>query len=171
MQHVVHKSAHYNNPPTHPSTHTGVDAAGLHTKQTVVTNALQHHKFTPTSIPPAEAALAAVGGLELAAMVGAYMQAYDMGIAAIVDGFVSGVAALVAVRMQPDVHQVLFGSHTSAEKGTRVLLEALELVAPLDGGLRLGEGTGAVLAVGLLRAATALLCDVATLEDVIGSGK
>lgn len=136
----------------------------------VVTNALAHHAITPDNPPSGQHALEAVGGLELAAMVGAYLQAADMRVAAIVDGFVSGAAALVAVRMQSNVHDVLFGSHASSEKGTRVLLKALELVVPLDGGLRLGEGTGAVLAVGVLRAAAALLTDMGTLEEVIGAG-
>lgn len=100
-------------------------------------------------------------------MVGAFLEASDTRTAAVVDGFVSGVAALVAVRMQPAVSEVLFGSHRSAEKGTGVLLDALQLEAPLDGNMRLGEGTGAVLAVGLLRAAAALY-GMATLADVVG---
>lgn len=147
---------------------TGVDTAGLQAKQHSVAAALAHHALS-TSTPPLTV-LAAVGGVEIAAMVGAYLEASDTRIAAVVDGFVSGVAALVAVRMQPAVSEVLFGSHRSAEKGTALLLDALQLSAPLDANMRLGEGTGAVLAVAMLRGAAALF-GMANLADVVAAQK
>lgn len=138
-------------------------STGLRAKQSVVAAALTHHALSPTD-PPLRV-LSAVGGAEIAAMVGAFLEAADTRTAAVVDGFVSGVAALVAARMQPGVGEVLFGSHRSSEKGTKVLLDALQLAAPLDASMRLGEGTGAVLAVGLLRGAAALF-GMADLADV-----
>lgn len=114
-------------------------------------------------------ALQAVGGLELAAMVGAYLAAAERQVPVIVDGFVSGAAALTAVRHQPDVSQCLFISHQSAEAGTQRLLAELGQLPVLDMGLRLGEGTGAVLSVPLLRSAAAMVSDMASLEDVLAA--
>ena len=146
------------------NTTTGVNSAGLQAKQAVIAAALEHHALSPST--PTLNVLAAVGGAEIAAMVGAFLEASDTRTAAVVDGFVSGVAALVAVRTQPAVAEVLFGSHCSAEKGTAVLLDALQLAAPLNASMRLGEGTGAVLAVGMLRGAAALF-EMADLADIV----
>ena len=84
----------------------------------------------------------------------------------LVDGFISSVAALVAIRLDPR-RAVLIFAHRSAEKGHDAVLAALEAKPLLDLGLRLGEGTGALLAVPLVRAAARLLTDVADLSDVL----
>jgi nicotinate-nucleotide--dimethylbenzimidazole phosphoribosyltransferase len=84
-----------------------------------------------------------------------------------VDGFISTAAALAAVRIAPAVRGYLIFAHRSAESGHRLMLEALEAEPLLDLQMRLGEGTGALLAVPLVRAAARLMSEVATLEDVL----
>lgn len=93
--------------------------------------------------------LTKVGGLELAALCGAFLGAAAAGIAAVVDGVIAGAAALCAVRLAPEAQAYLLQSHCSAEPGARHQLEALGLQPLIDAGLCLGEGTGAALAAGL----------------------
>ncbi|KAF8073024.1 CYCB2-3 [Scenedesmus sp. PABB004] len=146
---------------------TGVDDAGLAAKRRVVAAALAANRELIDSGPLR--ALRAVGGLELAAMAGAVLEAAERGMPVLVDGFVAGAAALAAVRAAPAAARSLFLSHRSAEAGTAVLVAELGLGAPpLDMGLRLGEGTGALLALPLLRSAAALL-RMASLEDVLAA--
>lgn len=113
-------------------------------------------------------ALQAVGGLELAAIAGAIAEASARGMPVIVDGFVCCAAALAAQRADPDhAPRCLFLSHASAEKGARLAAEALGQRPALDMALRLGEGTGALLALPLLRSAAALMRGMAQLGDVL----
>ena len=95
--------------------------------------------------------LAKVGGLEIAGLVGVILAAAAHRIPVVLDGFIAGAAALAAVRLKPEVRGCLIASHRSAEPGHRHVLEALELAPYLDLGLRLGEGTGAALCIGLAR--------------------
>ncbi|MFE1817159.1 nicotinate-nucleotide--dimethylbenzimidazole phosphoribosyltransferase, partial [Metapseudomonas otitidis] len=88
-------------------------------------------------------ALACVGGFEIAALVGAYLACAQQGVAVLVDGFICSVAALVAVRLNPDCRPWLLFAHQGAEPGHRALLEALQATPLLALGLRLGEGSGA----------------------------
>lgn len=117
------------------------------------------------------AALAAVGGLELAAMAGAFLEAGRRGMPAVVDGFISSVAAAVAARADPRAAAVQFWSHASAERGAAAAAAAAgsHTQAALSMGMRLGEGTGAVLAVPLLRSAAAIARDMASLEQVLAA--
>ena len=108
------------------------------------------------------------GGLEIAAMAGAVLGAASQCRPVLVDGFISSAAALVAIRLFPAAHDYCVFAHRSAEKGHDVLLAAMQAKPLLDLGLRLGEGTGALLAVPLVRAAAKLLTDVADLSDVLG---
>lgn len=147
--------------------HAGVDDAGLSAKQQVIAAALAINQPYIQSGPLS--ALQAVGGLELAAMTGAYLAAARLQVPVIVDGFVSGAAALAAVREQPEVAQCLFLSHSSAEAGTKRLLAEIGQLPVLDMGLRLGEGTGAVLSVPLLRSAAVMVSNMASLEDVLAA--
>ena len=110
------------------------------------------------------------GGLEIAMMAGAALGAAAMRQLVLVDGFISSTAALVAARLAPSVLDYCLFGHRSAEKGHDLLLRGLGVQPVLDLGLRLGEGTGAVLAVPVVRAAARLLTDVADLTDVIGPG-
>ena len=85
----------------------------------------------------------------------------------LIDGFIVTAAALVAIRLDPSVREVCIFAHRSAEAGHRRMLEAMGAEPLLDLGLRLGEGTGALLAAPLLTAAAALLNEVASLDDVL----
>jgi nicotinate-nucleotide--dimethylbenzimidazole phosphoribosyltransferase len=140
---------------------TGLDAAGIERKRAAVAAALAANAAAIAE--GAAAALAAVGGLELAAMAGAFLRAAELGIPTLVDGFVSGAAALAALRIEPRCAAALFWSHRGAERGAALLLEAAGAEAALAMGLCLGEGTGAVLALPLLRSAAAAMRDIAPL--------
>lgn len=144
---------------------TGVDDAGLARKIDVVRAGLGHVPHGASAM----AVLAAVGGFEIAAMAGAFVGAKEHGIVAVVDGFIATAAATVAVREAPSVAAHLVAGHVSAEAAHRRALEALALSPILDLELRLGEGTGAVLAIPQIRAACAVLREMATLEDVMTS--
>lgn len=111
--------------------------------------------------------LAEFGGLEIAMMAGAVIGAAAQHRPVIVDGFISSVAALVAIRLCPAARDYCVFAHRSAERGHGLVLDAMQAMPLLDLGLRLGEGTGALLALPLLRAAARLLTDVASLDDVL----
>lgn len=106
--------------------------------------------------------LAALGGLEIAAMTGAYLAAAAYRLPVIVDGFIASVAALTACRICPSVRGYLVFGHRSEEPGHGVVLDALEATPLLALGMRLGEGSGAALAFPLLQAATAMMAEMAT---------
>jgi nicotinate-nucleotide--dimethylbenzimidazole phosphoribosyltransferase len=141
---------------------TGVDDARLTHKRTVVTRALACHASSTTD---PLAALACLGGLELAAITGAALEAPNHRMAIVADGFISTVAVLAAVRIDPSIRPYLFFSHRSAESGHTVALTALAATPMLTLNLRLGEGTGAALALPLLRSAAAILRDMATFNS------
>lgn len=204
---------------------TGVDDAGLETKRQAVRGALAINADLIRD-GGARGALRAVGGLELAAMAGAFLEAARRRVPAVVDGFVSGAAALAAARIDPAARGVMFASHQSAEAAAKLVLDALGLRAPLHMDMRLGEvstcveqhaccwargafgptlllvqrpshlplsrqllvlviarvthtctgyaslhpqGTGAVLALPLLRSAAAIMSDMASLDEVMAA--
>lgn len=140
---------------------TGLDAAGIARKQAVVVRALQRHADATDALD----ILGRLGGFEIAALAGAYIAAAQRGLPVIVDGFIATAAALAAVRINPGVRPWLLFSHCSHERGHRRLLEALDARALLELGLRLGEGSGAAVAVPLLRLACDLHADMATFEQ------
>eukprot|EP00873_Tetraselmis_striata_P005070 jgi/Tetstr1/425334/TSEL_015783.t1 len=143
---------------------TGLDDKGVAEKASIISQALQRCSGSHTN--PREL-LQEVGGLELAAMVGAVFEASERRVAVLVDGFISGAAALAALRMDPSVSRALFCVHKSAEAGGAALLEALGQPAPpLDLKLRLGEATGAILGAPLLKSAAALMT-MASLEEAM----
>jgi nicotinate-nucleotide--dimethylbenzimidazole phosphoribosyltransferase len=107
------------------------------------------------------------GGFEIAMMAGAVIGAASLKRPILIDGFIASTAALVAGRMCPAARDYCVFAHRSAERGHSILLGSLDAEPLLDLGLRLGEGTGAVLAVPLVRAAAKLLTDVADLSDVL----
>jgi nicotinate-nucleotide--dimethylbenzimidazole phosphoribosyltransferase len=108
------------------------------------------------------------GGYEIAMMAGAALGAAALRRPVVVDGFIASAAALTAIRLQPKLADYCIFAHCSAERGHRLMLEILGAEALLDLGLRLGEGSGAVLAIPLLRAAARLVTDVADLAEVLG---
>jgi len=146
---------------------SGVDDATLVHKRRVVAGALALHG---ARLGDPRAALAAVGGLELAAIVGAAIEAAGAGLAVVVDGFISTVAVLAAARLEPSILPALFFAHRSAERGHEIALAALTGRPLLDLGLRLGEGTGAALGLRLLAAAADLLREMAALEAAAPEG-
>ena len=131
----------------------GLSDAGLERKRAVIERALAVN--APDPADPVDV-LAKVGGLDLAAMCGAYLGAAACNTPAVIDGFISTVAALCALRLCPAAAKALFSSHASGERGGTSALEALGLSAPLRAGMRLGEGSGAVMLLPLLDMALAL---------------
>ena len=109
--------------------------------------------------------LASLGGFEIAGLAGVCLGAALHRVPVLVDGFIATAAAFAAVRLAPACQPFLVGSHTSVEPGHRVICETLQLAPLLDLGLRLGEGTGAALAMPLCDAALAILQDMATFES------
>jgi nicotinate-nucleotide--dimethylbenzimidazole phosphoribosyltransferase len=137
---------------------TGVDDVGLLHKRAVLARVLGAH---PEAHSPL-AALAAFGGFEIAMLAGAALDCAARRVPVIVDGFIVTAAVLVAARLEPAVARHCVFAHRSAEPGHARLLEALGAEPLLDLGLRLGEGSGAALAVPLVRAAARLLGEMAT---------
>jgi nicotinate-nucleotide--dimethylbenzimidazole phosphoribosyltransferase len=111
--------------------------------------------------------LAEFGGCEIAMMAGAVLAAAALRRPILVDGFIASTAALAAIRLAPAARDYCVFAHRSAERGHARLLQALDANPLLDLDMRLGEGTGAVLAAPLLRAAARLLTDVADLSEVV----
>ncbi|WP_095067497.1 nicotinate-nucleotide--dimethylbenzimidazole phosphoribosyltransferase [Pseudomonas sp. Irchel 3A18] len=141
---------------------TGLNADGVRHKSEVIERALALH--AEQAGDPLQS-LFCLGGFEIAALVGAYLACAQEGIAVLVDGFICSVAALVAVRLNPSCRDWLLFGHRGAEPGHRHLLEALQAEPLLDLGLRLGEGSGAALAVPLVRLACELHNGMATFAE------
>jgi nicotinate-nucleotide--dimethylbenzimidazole phosphoribosyltransferase len=138
---------------------TGVTGAALERKQQVVALALERHQPNPKD---PLGTLAALGGLEIAALVGAMLGAARLRVPLVLDGFITHAAALAAVAIEPRARGFLLAAHASTEPGARHALERLGLDALFDWRMRLGEGTGACLALGMLRTAVALERSMAT---------
>ena len=147
---------------------TGIDDAGWRRKVDVVRRALEINAPDPSD---GLHVLSRLGGFEIAGLVGVILASAGRRIPVALDGFIAGAAALVAVVLAPDARHVLFASHRSAEPGHAIALRHLGLEPYLDLGLRLGEGTGAVLFVHLARAAALLLAEMATFKSAGVSGR
>jgi nicotinate-nucleotide--dimethylbenzimidazole phosphoribosyltransferase len=146
---------------------TGVDDAGLRRKVDAVERALSRHRDPAASLLET---LSRLGGFEILGLAGlAIGVARSRGLV-VLDGFISSVAALVAARLCPSAVGSFIASHVGPEPGHRVVLEALGLEPLLDLGLRLGEGTGATLALPLIASAGDILRDMATFESAAVSG-
>lgn len=141
---------------------TGIDDRVLAHKREVIGRALATN--TPDSEDPL-GTLAALGGFELAFLAGVCIGAASGSAVVLLDGFVTAAAALVAVRLDPELAGYLVASHRSPEPGHSVLLDELGLRPLLDLGLRLGEGSGAALALPVVQSALALAAEMATFEE------
>ena len=165
---------------------TGLDDPGLKHKITVVQAALDRVGQTHAGRSLLETARAAhgqagpqaafallgeLGGLEIAAITGFYLEAARLGVPVLIDGYISTCAALTAARLEPASLEWMQAGHRSAEAGHRVALEALGLMPLLDLDMRLGEGTGAALALPIVRAALALHRNMATFAEAGVSGR
>lgn len=140
---------------------TGLNAEGVARKTAVIQRALERH----ADCHDAADWLRCLGGFEIAALAGAYVHAARRGLPVLVDGFISTVAALVAVRLNAGVRDWLLFAHASAEPGHARLLQALEATPILNLGLRLGEGSGAAVALPLLRLACELHAGMASFAE------
>jgi nicotinate-nucleotide--dimethylbenzimidazole phosphoribosyltransferase len=149
---------------------TGLDEAGIARKAAIVRRMLERNRPDPED---PLAVLAALGGFEIAVLAGVALGAAESRAVVLLDGFITGAAALVAVRIEPALAGYLVASHLSPEPAHAAVLSALGAEPLLDLGLRLGEGSGAALALPLLAAARAILVDMATFEaaGVTDSGR
>jgi nicotinate-nucleotide--dimethylbenzimidazole phosphoribosyltransferase len=138
---------------------TGLDEQGVKRKVAVIEEALA--RLPRTERDPREV-LVQVGGLELAAIAGFVLRAAKRRVPVVLDGFLANASALVAASLEPQVTRFLVASHASAEPGAVLALEHLGLRPLLSLGMRLGEGTGAVLGIDLVRSAVALANEMAT---------
>ena len=146
---------------------TGLDDPAVRHKVTVIEAAIDRHRPDPAD---PIGVLAAVGGFEIAALTGAILAAAEAHVPVVLDGFITGSAALVAAAIAPGLSPRLVASHTSAEPGHRIVLAHLGLRPLLDLELRLGEGSGAALALPLVAASTAILAEMATFDSAGVSG-
>ncbi|MBF0165474.1 MAG: nicotinate-nucleotide--dimethylbenzimidazole phosphoribosyltransferase [Magnetococcales bacterium] len=146
---------------------TGLDPAGVARKVAALEEALTRHASALTD--PWEM-LRHLGGFEIAALTGSMLAAAQQGMPLLVDGFIVSVAALTAVRLRPETGSWLLFAHESAEPGHRAVLAALQAEPLLRLGMRLGEASGAALAVPLLRCACALHREMATFVEAGVSG-
>lgn len=144
---------------------TGLDDDGLSAKEATLRQAADR-----TGLLTAKDALVQYGGFEIAMMAGAMQGAATANRIVLVDGFIATAAALVASKLDPISRQAMVFAHKSHEKGHATMLDALAAEPLLDLHLRLGEGTGALLAWPLLQAAAAMLNDMASFEDAGISG-
>lgn len=140
---------------------TGIDDETFALKTSVVREALELHEPDPTD---ALGVLAALGGLEHAALAGVILTGAVYGVPILLDGVISNSAALVAHALAPDSAGYMIAGHRSAEPGARIALDSLGLPPLLDLEMRLGEGTGGLLAVPLVQAAARVMGEMATLE-------
>jgi nicotinate-nucleotide--dimethylbenzimidazole phosphoribosyltransferase len=141
---------------------TGVDEEGLQRKAKAVETALRVNRPDPND--PLDV-LSKVGGFEIAGMTGIFLGAAKEGIPVIADGFISTSAALLAIKLAPAAEDYLFLSHLSEEKGHAAMVELFNTRPLLNLSLRLGEGTGAALAMGLVEASAKIMTEMATFSE------
>jgi nicotinate-nucleotide--dimethylbenzimidazole phosphoribosyltransferase len=141
---------------------TGIDDASLRNKRLVVEQAMTVNRPDPTD---GLDVLAKVGGFEIGGIAGCILAAAYHRRPVVIDGFISTAGALIAHALSPRVVDYLFAGHCSEEAGHRLMLKHLGLEPILDLGLRLGEGTGGALAMGVMEAATRVFKEVLTFEE------
>jgi nicotinate-nucleotide--dimethylbenzimidazole phosphoribosyltransferase len=143
---------------------TGLDQSGIRRKAHVIRQSLDANQEAVASSDPLRI-LAALGGLEIACLAGLILGAAGHKLAVVVDGFISTAAYVAAWKCQPLVREYVFFAHGSAEPGHRIVLEHLDARPILDLDMRLGEGTGAALAIPILRAAAAMYTGMASFSQ------
>lgn len=147
---------------------TGVDEIGWQHKVGVIKKALAVNSPDPHSLLDV---LAKVGGFEIGGLAGIILGAAARRVPVMVDGFISGSAALIAVGLAPQAADFLIASHRSVEQGHKVILDYLKLEPLLDLNMRLGEGTGAALGIGIAEASVKILTQMATFDSAGVSNK
>jgi len=141
---------------------TGIDEQTLSKKINVIKKAIRINRPNPKD---AIDVLAKVGGFEIGGLAGVILAAAANRIPLVIDGFISGAAALIAYKLEPKVKDYMIAAHRSQELGHRAILEFIGLRPLLDLDLRLGEGTGAALAVGIAEASIKVLTQMATFQS------
>jgi len=141
---------------------TGVDETTFKRKVEVIKRAIEINK--PDASDPIDV-LAKVGGPEIGAMAGVVLGCASLKVPVIIDGFISTAGALIAYCINPFVKDYIFASHNSVEKGHKKALDFMELKPLLDLNLRLGEGTGAALAMTVIEASLKIYCEMSTFEE------
>lgn len=147
---------------------TGLDDDHLSRKTALIDQAIRLHHPDPED---GMDVLSKVGGLEIGCLAGIALAAAEMRVPIVLDGFITTAAALIAWKLQPAVKDYFIASHCSVEPGHRAALHALQLEPLLDLSLRLGEGTGAALAFGIIEASLKLLREMATFGEAGVDGK
>jgi nicotinate-nucleotide--dimethylbenzimidazole phosphoribosyltransferase len=146
---------------------TGLDSVGVRKKAEIIEKALRLHNPRPDD---AIGVLAAVGGYEIAGIAGFLIRASRLRLPVVLDGFPCCAGALIARSIDPEANITAFFAHMSTEPGHRLMLEILDARPHFDLGLRLGEGTGAALCIGIIDAAVRLYREMATFSEAGVSG-
>jgi nicotinate-nucleotide--dimethylbenzimidazole phosphoribosyltransferase len=141
---------------------TGIDNATFNNKVKVIQKALRLHN--PDSGKPLDI-LAKVGGFEIGAIAGAALAGASLRVPVVIDGFISSAGALLAYKFCPQIKNYLIASHRSVERGHKAILDYMGLAPILDLDLRLGEGTGAALAINIIEAGIKILDEMASFEE------
>ncbi|MCK4463615.1 MAG: nicotinate-nucleotide--dimethylbenzimidazole phosphoribosyltransferase [Candidatus Omnitrophica bacterium] len=147
---------------------TGIDDGMFLNKVKIIKKALDINKPDPKD---AIDVLSKVGGFEIGGLAGVILGASSKRIPVVIDGFISGTAALIAYRLEPKVKDYMIAAHCSVEQGHKIILDFLGLKPLLDFDLRLGEGTGAALGMSLIEAGIKILTEMATFESASVSEK
>ncbi|MDI6735468.1 MAG: nicotinate-nucleotide--dimethylbenzimidazole phosphoribosyltransferase [bacterium] len=141
---------------------TGIDDEGLNRKINIIKKAIEfNHPNSKNGLD----VLSKLGGFEIGGLVGIILAAAANRVPVVIDGFISGAAALIAYTMKPETKDYMIAGHTSVEKGHQVILDFIGLSPILNMNLRLGEGTGAALAMNLVDAGVKILTQMATFEQ------
>ena len=141
---------------------TGIGAQTKLKKISLIKNSiLFHQKFFKTPFD----VLQRLGGFEIAGLTGAILEAFELRIPVVLDGFITAAAAMAAQKINPEIHSILFAGHVSREPGHRIILKHLNLEPILDLNMALGEGSGAALAMGLLESSARLMSEMKTFEE------
>jgi nicotinate-nucleotide--dimethylbenzimidazole phosphoribosyltransferase len=143
---------------------TGIGENTKHKKAGLIKQAILFHAENLNKNNPYDI-LKCFGGFEIAGLVGVILEAHEAGIPVVLDGFITGAAALAACRINPAVKNILFAGHVSKEPGHRHILNELGLEPVLDLNMGLGEGSGAALAMGLLESAARIMSEMKTFEE------
>ena len=141
---------------------TGIDDSALKNKIEAIKKALEKNKPNPKD---AIDVVSKVGGFEIAGLAGVILAAASKRVPVVIDGFISTAAALIAYTLEPKVREYLIAAHCSVEKGHKAVLEYMGLKPILDLNLRLGEGTGAALAMNIIEASVKILKEMATFQE------
>ncbi len=147
---------------------TGIDNKALNHKIDVINGAIEINNPDPCD---AIDVLAKVGGFEIGGLAGVILTAASNRVPVVIDGFISAAAALIAYSLNPLVKDYMIAAHSSVERGHKIILDYIGIKPLFDFGFRLGEGTGAALAMGIAQASINILSDMATFESASVSRK